>query len=272
MTERAGARPQAAGALERLPELPPALLLHGQPGSARDWDAVVAAIQGRLQTIAVDRPGWDGRTAPGGLEHSSEAAIATLDQHGIERAVVVGLSFGGAVAAWLAARHSDRVQALVLVSPAANQDSIELIDRVLATPVVGYLASAAILTTASLALSLGPIRSRLETTFALPDEYLRSSARRLRTRTARRAFWVEQRALLRELPVLEHQLSQIRAPTTVVVGTRDTVVPLAAGRRLAGQIQAAELVEIEAGHHVLPAEHPQRLAELILCAAGRSAY
>lgn len=246
----------------------PALLLHGQPGSARDWDAVIGAIGDRVPTIAIDRPGWDGRSEPGGLDLSANAVLAALDERGIERAVIVGLSFGGAVAAWFAADHPHRVEALVLVSPAANQDSLALIDRVLAAPVAGYVTSTMLLSIAGVALSSGWVRRRLQATLSLPDDYLQVAARRLRGRSARRAFFVEQRALLRDMPVLERRLGAITAATIVVAGTDDAIVPIAAGRRLAGQIRGAELIEIEAGHHVLFAEHPERIADVIVRAAG----
>ena len=84
------------------------LLLHGQPGAARDWDRVRAAIGGRGRTIAIDRPGWNGRSAPLDLEGNAQAALAPLDDERIDRATVVGHSFGGAVAAWLAAWHPER--------------------------------------------------------------------------------------------------------------------------------------------------------------------
>jgi pimeloyl-ACP methyl ester carboxylesterase len=247
----------------------PAVLVHGQPGSARDWTLVQDAVGERLETIAIDRPGWDGRSAPGGVEHSGRAVIAALDGAGAARAVVVGLSFGAAVAAWVAAEHPDRVAAVILVSPAANLASLQPVDRLLALPVVGYAASAGVLAGAGLALASGQLRRRLERTFALPDDYLRTASRRLRRPAAWTSFVVEQRALLDDLPRLEERLSGIRAPTTVVVGTADTVVPLEASRQLSRQIPGAQLVEIAGGHHVLPAEHPDRLAELILAAAAR---
>jgi pimeloyl-ACP methyl ester carboxylesterase len=256
MEQRTGARP-------------PVLLLHGQPGSARDWTLVEASIGDCAETIAIDRPGWDGRSAPGGLAHSSAAAVRALDEAGVARAVVVGLSFGGAVAAWMAVEHPDRVAALVLVSPAANMASLQPVDRLLALPMVGYAASAGVLAGAGLALASGRFRRRLERTFALPDDYLRAASRRLRRPDAWTAFVVEQRALLDELPQLEKRLGEITAPTSVVVGTADTVVPREASRQLSDQIAHAELVEIPGGHHVLPAEHPARLAELILAAAER---
>lgn len=246
----------------------PVLLLHGQPGSARDWGLVVSAIGGRARCLAIDRPGWDGVSAPGGVARSAEAAVRALDRDGIDRAAVAGLSFGGGVAAWLAAEHPDRVAGLVLISPAANTASLQPVDRLLALPVAGYAVSAGLLAGAGVGLASRRVRRRLEGAFALPDDYLRSAGRRLRKPAAWEAFVVEQRALLRELPRLEERLGRIRAPTTVVVGTADTVVPLEAGRQLAEQIPGAELVEIEGGHHVLPAEHPERLAELILRAAA----
>ncbi len=254
------------GELGRRPD--PVLLLHGQPGSAGDWEAVISALAGRVQAIAVDRPGWDGVSDPGGVELSADAALAALDERGIERAVIVGLSFGGAVAAWLAAHHPERVAGLVLVSPAANQDALVRIDRILGAPVAGYMTSAALLSSAGLALSVGWVRALLERSLPLSDDYLRNLARRLRSRSARRAFFVEQQALLRELPILERSLGQITAATTVLLGTSDQVVPPAAGRRLAKQIPGAQLIEIEHGRHALFAEHPQRIADLIVRAAS----
>jgi pimeloyl-ACP methyl ester carboxylesterase len=245
------------------------LLLHGQPGSARDWDLVVGAIAARAPVVAIDRPGWDGHTPPGDLATSARAAAEALEAAGASGATVAGLSFGGAVAAWLAVERPELVGSLVLIAPAANRDSLQPVDRLLAAPVVGYIASAAVLSGAALALTSGRIRRRLESAFSLPDDYLLATARRLRGPAAWNSFVVEQRALLRDLPILEGRLGRIEAPTTVVIGTSDTVVPVEAGRRLARQIPDARLVEISGGHHVLPAEHPERLAELIL-AAGRS--
>src|SRR5437764_9172035 len=137
------------------------LLLHGQPGAASDWDPVRAAIGDRAQTIAIDRPGWDGGRPSSDLPGNAQAALAALDASGAERALVVGHSFGGTVAAWLAAAHGERVRALVLVAPSANAESLQWLDRVLAAPAVGYLASAAVLAGSGAALAARPLRARL---------------------------------------------------------------------------------------------------------------
>jgi 3-oxoadipate enol-lactonase / 4-carboxymuconolactone decarboxylase len=243
------------------------VLLHGQPGSARDWDLVLRDLAGHTPVLAVDRPGYDGISEPGGIEHSASAMIARMDAEGIERATIAGLSFGGGVAAWLAAHHPDRVHSLVLISAAANRAALYPLDRLLAAPVAGRVASGALVSGAGLALGSRRLRGRFASRHGVPEEFLHATGERLRTRAARRAFLVEQRAMLRELPVLEERLATISVPTTVVVGTADTVVGANSGRALARQIPGAILVEIEGARHTLTATHAPRIAELILAAS-----
>jgi pimeloyl-ACP methyl ester carboxylesterase len=221
-------------------------MLHGQPGSARDWRALEAELDGRIDVLAIDRPGYDRATAPGGIAHSGEAAVAALDAAGHERALIVGHSFGGAVAAWLAVHHPDRVEGLVLVAPAANVASLLPVDRVLAAPLIGPLVSAAMLTGASLALR----------------------SRRLRSRATLKAVVVEQRALIKEIPLLDDELHLIATPTTIVFGSEDQIVPPDATKRLARQISGAKLVKLEGAGHLLPWEHPKEVAEAIVATAA----
>jgi pimeloyl-ACP methyl ester carboxylesterase len=249
----------------------PVLLLHGQPGSIRDWERLVSAIDGRATLIALDRPGWDGHSPPADLQGNVDAAVAALERRGIDRATVVGHSLGGAVAAWLAADHPERVSRLVLAAPAANLDSLYALDRWLATPVAGYLASVAALAGLGLALTTGPVRRHIADELALDDRYLQAAGRRLLAPAAWRAFVIEQRALIRDLPVLESRLKDISAPTTIIAGSADRIVPVHAARRLAGQIPGAELVLLPGAGHLLPQRHPQRLAEVILAARGGAA-
>src|ERR1700739_2954731 len=114
---------------------PGVLFLHGQPGSAADWDGVIQRLGGRAVTVAIDRPGWDGVQPALDLDGNAQAALAALDARGLGQALVVGHSLGGAIAAWLAVMHPERVTALVLAAPAANLASLYPIDRWLAAPV-----------------------------------------------------------------------------------------------------------------------------------------
>jgi pimeloyl-ACP methyl ester carboxylesterase len=240
------------------------LLLHGQPGSARDWDQVGTAVQGHVTAVAPDRPGWDGRSRASDLRGNAEAALRTLDSHGISGAVVVGHSFAGAVAAWLAVHHPERVTALVLLAPAANAASLYELDRWLAAPVIGYLASAAALSGLGAALTASPLRRRIARGIAIDDRYLSAAGRRLITPAAWRAFVDEQRALIRDLPQLETRLREVSAPTTIVSGKDDHIVPQASIRALARQIPGARLRLLEAAGHLLPLQNADAVAEIIL--------
>jgi pimeloyl-ACP methyl ester carboxylesterase len=235
------------------------LLLHGQPGSARDWDRVLDALGRDADVLALDRPGWDGRNPATGLEGNAAAAIAALDAHDIGRAVIVGHSFGGAVAAWMAIHHADRVMALILAAPSANARAMYAVDRVLASK----LASALVLAGAGAALSLSPVRRAVAARSQLEEAYLRGLARLLRRPASWEAFVVEQRALLSGIPRLEPQLGRISTPTVIVVGAADRIVPTGAAELLAQQIPGAELVMLRRAGHLLPHRHADTVAEII---------
>jgi pimeloyl-ACP methyl ester carboxylesterase len=247
------------------------VLLHGQPGSARDWDRVVAALEGGVQPIAVDRPGWDGRSPARDLPGNAQAVFDLLDTRGIERATLVGHSLGAAVAVWAALEHPERVAALVLAAPAANRASLATLDRWLALPVAGSLASAVSMTGLGLALSASPVRRRLVRGVQLDEAYLEASARILLSGWGRRAFTTEQRSLVRDLPVLEGRLSAVRAPTWIVTGAEDRIVSPGAARRLADQIPGARLVQLGNAGHLLPQLHAQRLVDAVMLALDTSA-
>ena len=244
------------------------LLLHGQPGSARDWDAVRSAIGARVPALAIDRPGWDGHTAPADLRGNARAAVDVLDDHGIDRATVVGHSLGGAVGAWLAAEYPERVGALVLAAPSASRESLNRLDEMLATPFLGSTLATGAFVGLGLSLKLRTTRRRISASFGLSEGYLLGYSRTLLNPLSWHAFAVEQRMLVRQLPALEAQLSAITAATTIVIGTADRIVSPASARQLATRIPGAQVLELRRASHLLLQERPSELAELIVEAAG----
>jgi pimeloyl-ACP methyl ester carboxylesterase len=252
--------PRAAG---KQVSAAPIVLLHGQPGSAGDWNGVVSALGADTSVLAPTRPGW-GAGRAGGLQHNAAALLATLDAEGLDRATIVGHSLGGSVAAWVAAHHPDRVARLVLAAPAANLASIYALDRWLALPVAGFLTSSALMAGTGVTLAWPAARRAAGGRLGLDERFLRQAGRTLRAPSAWRTFVTEQRGLLRELPSLEPRLGAITAPTTIVVGSRDRIVGAGSARRLATQIPGARLVELPGAGHLLPLQQPVRLAEVIL--------
>lgn len=248
----------------------PVLLLHGQPGSAADWTQVIAALGNETQTIAIDRPGWDGATRATDLSGNAEVAVGALDRRQTQRATVVGHSLGAGIAAWIAVHYPERVRALVLAAPAANTASLTHVDQFLATPLAGPLVSSGILASTSAALRFGPFRHSLVRRLSLDDRQLLTLGRHLAWPAAWRAFAIEQRALITQLPQLDAELCRIAVPTVIVAGAHDRIVPAAAARALATQIPGAELVLLAGAGHLLPHRHGERLAAIIDGIGGRA--
>jgi pimeloyl-ACP methyl ester carboxylesterase len=202
------------------------------------------------------------------LEGNAAAALRALDQAGVARAALVGHSLGAGVAAWAAAWAPQRVAALVLVAPAADTRSLTAVDRLLAAPVMGEALSAAFLAGAGGAVAAPAVRRAIAARLGVDTSYLRASGAMLLRRATWRSFVAEQRTLIRDLPILERRLKDITAPTTVVAGTADHVVPIGSARAVAQEIRHARLVEMAGAHHLLHQQRPAELADLIVAAAS----
>src|SRR5260370_31689030 len=90
------------------------VLLHGQPGSAADWQQVMARLPPTLHPVAVDRPGYSSSRQPAaGFAGNARAVLAELDSRDIARAVLLGHSYGGRVALSAASLAPPPVDALL---------------------------------------------------------------------------------------------------------------------------------------------------------------
>jgi len=159
------------------------------------------------------------------------------------------------------------VLGLALIAPAANEASLSPLDRWLARPLAGYLTGCALLAGAGAALSSARLRARMAARLGVDQRFLLASARTLRAPRSWRAFAIEQRGLIAELPRLEGELHRIRAPTSIVIGSVDRIVPPSSARLLARQIPHARLLELPGASHLLPHQRPKPLAAEIAALA-----
>ena len=104
------------------PSAPPVLLLHGSgPGvtAYANWRLTIPDLATRVRVVAPDLVGFGFTERPDAVVYDMDTwvgqVVGLLDALGIERASVVGNSFGGALALRLAARYPDRVDRLVLM-------------------------------------------------------------------------------------------------------------------------------------------------------------
>jgi pimeloyl-ACP methyl ester carboxylesterase len=101
-------------------EAPALLLIHGSASSARSWDAMVPLLARSHRVIRIDLLGHGRSAKPADRSYAipdqaSRVGVA-LERLGVEQAVVVGHSSGGAVATALAEQRPDLVTALVLIN------------------------------------------------------------------------------------------------------------------------------------------------------------
>ncbi|MHB8465775.1 MAG: alpha/beta fold hydrolase [Acidimicrobiales bacterium] len=229
------------------------VLLHGQPGGARDWDPVIDALAGRATVLAPDRPGYGTpRRSPVGVAANADAVIELLDDEGIDHAVVVGYSWSGAVALDLAQRHPTRVTALVLVAAIGGAGSVDDLDRALTVPVIGPLMALGGLTMLQV-----PIVRRMLAPRA-SDRLPRASL------TTWHSFVVEQRAMVSELPAITARLGSTTVPAVVVIGETDRVVRPSTQDALAGALPQCEIVRVPRCGHLVPWEAPGVIADAVV--------
>jgi len=117
---------------------PPVVLVHGSgPGvtAYANWRLVIPALSDRFRVIAPDMVGFGFSERPDGADYSvqtwADQVVGLLDALGLDKASIVGNSFGGAIALRLATQHPERVDKLVLMgSMGVDFPITEGLDRV----------------------------------------------------------------------------------------------------------------------------------------------
>ncbi|HEY2314561.1 MAG TPA: alpha/beta hydrolase [Streptosporangiaceae bacterium] len=231
------------------------VMLHGQPGSRSDWQQLAGLLPADMRLLALDRPGYAASPYPAGdFAYNARAVLAEMDAADIERAVLVGHSYGGGVALSVAALAPERVAALVLLA-SVGPGCLTGWDRLLAAPVAGEVcAVTAWWVTPWLARARLAVISRRRHQAISASEYVNwhiwASAHYDRG-ALWRTFLTEQRALVGEIADLTASLPDVRQPTLLLADPADTLIPVETTYQLAAALPDArvELVH-NIGHHL----------------------
>jgi len=218
---------------------PATVLLHPFPFSRTIWAGMADALAAGRRVITVDARGF-GELPPAGpfaIADLADDLAALLDRLDVARATVLGMSMGGYTALAFAARHRDRLSALVLADTRAAADSAET--RAARAVALATLANAG--PAAYLATSLPKLLSP-----RAPPSLLAHVTARAETRAASLRAGIE---AMRDRPDRSGELGAIACPTLVVCGVDDQVTPAAEMKQIAAAIAGARFVPIaDAGH------------------------
>lgn len=242
---------QAEGAL-------PVLLLHGASGNARDMMTALGETVGATRrVIAFDRPGHGWSDRPGGradADPGRQAALIreALSAMGVQRAVVVGHSWSGALATRLALDAPDLVAGLVLLAPVTHPwpGGVTWYYTPASHPLVGPFFAGAISAPVG-ALQLTGSVAGVFAPDPAPSDYVMATATWLVLRPSEfRANAQDVKDLLPHVVAQAHRYGEISVPTTIIHGEADnTVSPRIHADALAREIPGSRLVLLpNAGH------------------------
>jgi len=235
----------------------PIVLLHGTSASLHTWDGWVEALALAHRVVRVDLPGF-GLTgpAPDGdyrIERYVEFVTRLLDAQGIERCVLAGNSFGGWIAWETALAEPGRVAALILVDAAGyplESESVPIGFRIARIPLLNRLLE--------VTLPRSVVESSLRNTYGDPSRVTPGLVDRyyeLTLRSGNRA------ALARRFADAQPsdrtaRLAGLRAPTLILWGGRDRLIPPGYGERFHDVIPGSRLVLFPELGHVPHEEDP----------------
>lgn len=259
------------------PGRPDVVLIHGANGNLRDFTFDLAGrLEGQFRVIAVDRPGlgWSDSWGEADSDPAHQARVIrqALSGLGLHAPVVVGHSYGGAVAmAW--ALQDPGTGAVVLLAGATHPwpgEALGLWYR-LNTTAIGEPARA-------LATALAP-SATLETALAgvfrpapVPAGYSAHFGAPLALRRNSQAANTRQvNALLQHVTRQQPAYAGLSVPLEIVHGDRDTIVGLEIhARRMAAEVEGARLTVIAGGGHMPHHSHPELVVDVIERAAARA--
>jgi pimeloyl-ACP methyl ester carboxylesterase len=254
--------------LERPGTGTPVLLIHGLPGTADDFDKITPLLAGH-RTIAIDRPGFGYST--GGyvpFDRQLQAIRELLGKLHMVRPILVGHSYGGAIALAFAERNPTAVRGLVLVDAAAacTRDSLyqrtqARVVKVLQWPVVRQLAD---VTFSQLLRKVSAEQGDSEAFDPVAvDPNHRKRVLAINMTSGNLKAWAgETLAANGVIAGVNRSLAQIRVPAVVIQGESDHLVKPTCGRRLAALLPRAHLTMVSGGH-MAPYTHPATIAAAV---------
>jgi len=248
------------------PKAPALVLIHGFASSTLVWSKVFLRLaEAGFRVIAVDMLGfgYSGKPRNGEYTIAGQASllVGLLDRLQINRATLVGSSYGGAVSATCALDYPQRIDKLVLIGTVNNNRPLGYkLMRVFSSPVFGDVVSPLLIGSRRL------LRRRMKRVYDRHEWVLderRVDARHLPLRASG-----TQRAIIRtvrgwDAERISREAHLITQPTLLLWGENDREIPLADGERLHELIAGSRLIVFLNCGHLPHEEYPEEFTGVV---------
>lgn len=244
-------------------EGPPVLLLNGIAMSAASWQPVAEPLTEDFSVIRCDLRGqlMSPGAPPMDVGEHVDDVIEVLDALDLDSVHILATSFGGAVAALVAARHPDRVRSLLTVASADG------FTEVMATEVARWRAGVVQSLEGGDRGVLSDVLEPVVYSEAWVAAHLEERALRRQQIAALPRQWFEDLIGLldsAESYLLGDELAKVKCPTLVVAAEFDGFVPRMRCQALADAIPGAEFRIIKGAGHAVVVEQPDAIVTLAL--------
>lgn len=213
-------------------DLPPIVFIHGASSNLKDLMLPLRPqLEGRADLLFIDRPGhgWSGRgnERNENPEGQADTIAGLMDRLGIGSAIIVGHSFGGAIAATLAVTHPDKTRGLLLLSPATHPwpgGDVAWYYTIASMPLVDWLFTETLALPGGL-LSMDAGVASVFAPNAVPQGYAQNASIALVLRPETfRANARDVAGLFAYVSRFSPRYREIKTPTVIITGDHDDVV------------------------------------------------
>lgn len=245
-------------------EGPALVFIHGMGGDSRNWESQYARFSGRYRVIGWDAPGYGGSEdwpgeAPAVRDYSDMIA-RFLDGLGVDRAHMVGHSFGGTLMPAFQKAHPKMVASMVLAQPVIGSGP-----RGRAKQAEIVAARLELLTEKGIA---GYAREHAPNSVAATaDAATVARGIEVTSRTRLQGYMAQWQAMARA--DIFKEIGNALPPTTVVAGAGDRTASQAVVRRIADALPGARFVTLPEVGHMIYIEHPERFDAALEVHLGR---
>ena len=248
----------------------PVVMIHGNAGNVEDFElGTIQLLSPNYRVVAIDRPGHGSSDRPNGkvatVEYQARLLHETLSTLGISKPILVGHSWGAALALAYALNYPDDVSGMVLLAPAAYPDKGEsrFLQFATGTPLIGELS----LLLGKPFLGRHILKQALAQAFypePVPNSYLKTACALWLGKQQVKAYIEDESVLNDSLKRMSGRYSEIRVPLVIVTGDEDKIVSANENAyRLHSVVPGSQLIELKDTGHEIPQTHPKSICSAL---------